>query len=322
MDADADRHALHNGHSLTHCLADADINLYAHPHADAHRVAYAYPHSYFHTHPCVLPDPHAHPDADVDTDTVRGLGPLLAPGNPGLHEGGCWNAGKGSPTSRPSCPLPSTRRAPTRGEPDHGGGLAGEQVTSAQGGRDMRFEEVATERFTRLLHPYPTFLVTCAGRDGRANVITIAWLIPVSVRPPLLTMAVRRERYSYGLIVESGEFVVHALPFDRAREALFCGRRSGRDVDKIAALGLRSVPGRVVKAPVLPGIGVAFLECRLRREVEAGDHVLFIAEVVAAYARPAFLKDGVRDLVGMPPLLHVGGNRFATTSPEVVEPPV
>ena len=185
----------------------------------------------------------------------------------------------------------------------------------------MEFEEIEATRFTRLLHPYPTFLVTCAGQGGKANVITIAWLIPVSVRPPLLTMAVRRERYSYGLIVESGEFVVHAVPFDRAREALFCGRRSGRDVDKIAALGLKSVPGRVVRAPVLPEVGAAFLECRLRQEVEAGDHVLFIAEVVAAYTRPGFLKDGVRDLAAAPPLLHVGGPRFATTTSEVVEPP-
>ncbi|HEY75487.1 MAG TPA: flavin reductase family protein [Thermoflexia bacterium] len=186
----------------------------------------------------------------------------------------------------------------------------------------MEFVEVTKGQFTRLLHPYPTFLVTCAGRSGEANVITIAWLIPVSVRPPLLTMAVRRERYSYGLIVESGEFVVHVVPFDRAREVLFCGRRSGRDVDKIAALEMESVPGRVVKAPVLPKVGVAFLECRLQQEVEAGDHVLFIAEVVAAYARPGFIKDGVRDLEEVLPLLHVGGNRFTTTVTEIVEPSV
>ncbi|HHS96668.1 MAG TPA: flavin reductase family protein [Chloroflexi bacterium] len=186
----------------------------------------------------------------------------------------------------------------------------------------MDFEEVSVSQFTRLLHPYPTFLVSSVGRDGRANLITIAWLIPVSVRPPLLAMAVRRERYSYGLIVESGEFVVHAVPFDRAREALFCGRRSGRDVDKIATLGLESVPGRVVKAPVVPEVGVAFLECRLQQEVEAGDHVLFIAEVVAAYTRPGFLEDGVRDLAAAPPLLHVGGPRFATTALEIVEPEV
>ncbi len=184
----------------------------------------------------------------------------------------------------------------------------------------MEFKEIPLEAFSRLLHPYPTFLVTCVGEDGKANAITIAWLIPVSVRPPLLTLAVRPERHSHRLIVESEEFVVNVLPYERAREALFCGRRSGRDVDKIAVLELATGPGRVVKAPILPEIGIAFLECRLRQRVEAGDHDLFIAEVVAAYARPDFSEDGLRDLRAAPPLLHVGGNRFTTTSGETIEP--
>ncbi|MGD1996430.1 MAG: flavin reductase family protein [Anaerolineae bacterium] len=184
----------------------------------------------------------------------------------------------------------------------------------------MNLEEIAVRKFTRLLHPYPTFLVSCAAPGGETNVITIAWLIPVSVRPPLLTLAVRRERHSFGLIEESREFVVNVVPYDQAEAALFCGRRSGRDVDKIAALDLKTAPGRVVAAPVLVEDGVAFLECRLQREVEAGDHVLFIAEVVTAYAHPGFLREGRRDLTAAPPLLHVGGDRFTTAIGETVEP--
>jgi len=181
-------------------------------------------------------------------------------------------------------------------------------------------EQIRLSQFSRLLHPYPTFLVTCVGKEGRANVITIAWLIPVSIRPPLLAMAVRPERYSYGLILESGEFVVNVVPYRWVREALFCGRRSGREVDKIAALGLQTASGKVVNVPILEEAGIAFLECRVRQQVEAGDHVLFIAEVVAAYARPDFLRDGVRHLEAGPPLLHVGGNHFTTTRLETVEP--
>jgi len=185
----------------------------------------------------------------------------------------------------------------------------------------MELEEIAVKGFFHLLHPYPAFLVTCAGPEGEPNVVTIAWLIPVSVQPPLLTMAVRPERYSYGLIVESGEFVVNVIPHDRAGVALFCGQRSGQDVDKISALGLATAPGRAVKAPILPAEGVAFLECRLQQMVEAGDHTLFIAEVVAAYAQQGFLRGSVRDLEAVPPLMHVGGCRFTTTTDgETVEP--
>lgn len=184
----------------------------------------------------------------------------------------------------------------------------------------MDWREVPLTRFTGLLHPYPTFLVTCAREDGEVNAITIAWLMPVSVRPPLLTMAVRPERYSYGLLVESGEFVVNVLPYERAREALFCGRRSGRDVDKIAELGLKTAPGRKVRAPRLVDAALAFLECEVRQRVRAGDHDLFVAEVVVAEARSDFFREGGRDLSAAPPLLHVGGNRFTTTKHEAVEP--
>lgn len=184
----------------------------------------------------------------------------------------------------------------------------------------MELENVPVRTFTRLLHPYPTFLVTCAGPEGETNAITIAWLMPVSVQPPLLTLAVRRERYSYDLIAQGGEFVVNVMPYERAREALFCGRRSGRDVDKFEALGLEAAPGREVDVPVLVEDGAAFLECRLRQEVEAGDHVLFIAEVVTAYARSGFLSQGRRDLSVVNPLLHLGGSAFTTTTDTIVEP--
>jgi flavin reductase (DIM6/NTAB) family NADH-FMN oxidoreductase RutF len=186
----------------------------------------------------------------------------------------------------------------------------------------MDLEEIAVSAFSRLLHPYPTFLVSCAGPKGEGNVIAIAWLIPVSVHPPLLALAVQPGRYSYGLIVGSGEFTVNVVSCEKAETALWCGRRSGRDVDKIAALGLTTAPGRVVGTPVLVEDGVAFLECRLQQEVEAGDHALFIAEVVAAYARPDFLRDNLRNLEAAPPLLHVGGNRFTTTVQETLEPPL
>ncbi len=182
--------------------------------------------------------------------------------------------------------------------------------------------KIPLSRFSRLLHPYPTFLLTCVGEGGAVNVITVAWLIPVSVDPPLLAVAIRPERYSYSLLVASGEFVVNVISYERAREALFCGRRSGRDVDKVAALGLETTPGQVVGALLLTGIGDAFLECRVRQQIEVGDHDLFIAEVAAASARPGFLQDGLRDPAVSPPLLHVGSNRFATLGPETVEPPL
>jgi len=174
--------------------------------------------------------------------------------------------------------------------------------------------------FHYLLHPYNTSLVTCCDAEGQANIIAIAWLIPVSVQPPLVGMSIHPSRYSYGLIQATGEFVINVAPYEIARQVLFCGRRSGRNVDKFAATGLTAGPARLVQPPVIAEC-VAHLECRSVQDVEAGDHRLIIAEVLAAYARPGVLNgDNLYDLERVNPLLHLGRNRFTSTHAQSVEP--
>jgi flavin reductase (DIM6/NTAB) family NADH-FMN oxidoreductase RutF len=171
------------------------------------------------------------------------------------------------------------------------------------------------------LHPYNTSLVTCCDAEGQPNIIAIAWLIPLSVSPPLVGMSIRPTRHSYGLIQATGEFVVNVAPQEITRQVLFCGRRSGRDVDKFAATGLTPGKARHVRPPIIEEC-IAHLECRVVQDVEAGDHHLIIAEVLAAYARPGVLDDnGLYDLSRVHPLLHLGRNCFTSTLTQFMEPP-
>jgi flavin reductase (DIM6/NTAB) family NADH-FMN oxidoreductase RutF len=173
--------------------------------------------------------------------------------------------------------------------------------------------------FTYLLHPYNTSLVTCCDEDGEANIITIAWLVPVSVKPPLLCMSVRPNRYSYRLVRATGEFVVNVASYEIAQQALYCGRRSGSQVDKFAVTGLTPMPAQYVQPPIITEC-LAHLECRLERVIEAGDHDLVVGKVLAAYARQGALgEDGLYDLDQVHPLFHVGRNRFATTRAETID---
>ncbi len=174
--------------------------------------------------------------------------------------------------------------------------------------------------FTYLLHPYSTSLVTCCDEGGKANIITIAWLIPVSIKPSLLCMSIGPTRYSYGLIQNTGEFVVNVASYEIVQQALYCGRRSGRQVDKFAVTGLTPMPAQYVQPPIIAEC-LAHLECRLEKVVEAGDHNLVIGKVLAAYARQDVLRDdGLYDLTRAHPLFHVGRNRFTTTREETIEP--
>jgi flavin reductase (DIM6/NTAB) family NADH-FMN oxidoreductase RutF len=181
-------------------------------------------------------------------------------------------------------------------------------------------ESVPVSSFHRLLHPYNTSLVTCCDAEGQPNIIAIAWLIPVSVQPPLVGMSIRPTHHSYGLIRAAGEFVINVAPQEIARQVLFCGRRSGRDVDKFAATGLTAAQAQRVSSPIIEEC-LAHLECRVVQDVEAGDHRLVLAEVLAAYAPSGVLdEDGIYDLTRVHPLLHLGRNRFTTTLAQFVEP--
>lgn len=181
-------------------------------------------------------------------------------------------------------------------------------------------ESGSVYNFHYLLHPYNTSLVTCCDTEGRANIIAIAWLIPVSVQPPLVGMSIGPSRHSYDLIRVTGEFVINVAPHRIARQVLFCGRSSGRDVDKFATTGLTAKAARFVRPPVIEEC-IAHLECRVVQDLETGDHRLVVGKVLDAYTQPGVLGDqGLYDLSHAHPLLHLGRDRFATTSVESVEP--
>lgn len=180
---------------------------------------------------------------------------------------------------------------------------------------------VALSSFTHLIHPMPAFLITCAGKDGRPNAIAIAWLTPVSGNPPLVAFAISPQRYSYELLRENPAFVVNVMAYSQAVEVLFCGCCSGRDVDKFATARLTPVAAQAVNVPAI-GEALAHVECEVEAEYPAGDHVIVVGRVVAASAEEGVMVGGWRDIVAAPPLFHLGGRRFTTSSGEVSEPQV
>jgi len=174
------------------------------------------------------------------------------------------------------------------------------------------------ERSLYFLHPYNACLVTCRGKDDKANIMTVAWMIPVSVDPPLVAMSIRPERYSNDIIMETREFIVNIPTFDLAQKVLFCGRRSGRDHDKFKETGLSPQSATKVNAPIIKEC-VAHLECRVVKAVEIGDHTLIVGQIVAAHASDECFGQ-VYDMEKFRPCLHVGKNFFTTCVKRRTEP--
>jgi flavin reductase (DIM6/NTAB) family NADH-FMN oxidoreductase RutF len=134
-----------------------------------------------------------------------------------------------------------------------------------------------------MLSPVPVVLVSCGGARGwKPNLITIAWIGSVCSDPPMLSIAVRPERYSHAIIKGTGEFVVNLPSVDQAKATDWCGVVSGRDVDKFAGTGLTPAAGRKVACPIIMECPLN-IECRIRKSLELGSHTLFLAEVAAVH---------------------------------------
>ena len=69
-----------------------------------------------------------------------------------------------------------------------------------------------------VLSPVPVVLVSCGGAGGwKPNLITIAWAGNVCSDPPMLSISVRPERYSYDIIKTTKEFVVNVPSLRQAQ---------------------------------------------------------------------------------------------------------
>ncbi|MBP5270382.1 MAG: flavin reductase family protein [Clostridia bacterium] len=127
--------------------------------------------------------------------------------------------------------------------------------------------------------PLPPALVSCGDGETR-NVLTVAWTGIVNSHPPMTYISVRPERYSYGIIDHTGEFVINFPTSALAAAADACGVLSGRKVDKAAKLGLTYEECEKVSAPAIAECPLS-LECRVTEKKELGSHTMFLAEIVA-----------------------------------------
>lgn len=140
-----------------------------------------------------------------------------------------------------------------------------------------------------VLSPLPAVLVSCGGTpQWKPNIITIAWVGNVCSEPPMLSISVRPQRYSYEIIRTTREFVVNVPSLRQARATDWCGMVSGRKVDKFAQTGLTAALALKVQCPIILECPLN-IECRIRQSVKLGSHTLFVAEVVAVQVSAALL---------------------------------
>ena len=141
-----------------------------------------------------------------------------------------------------------------------------------------------------MLYPIPAVMVSCRRGDENPNIVTVAWAGNICSSPAMLSISVRKERYSYDIIKETGQFVVNLTNKKLTKACDWCGVRSGKDYDKFKEMGLTPQKSIMIDAPGIAESPVN-IECKVKSIVELGSHDLFIAEVVCVTVDDKYLDE-------------------------------
>lgn len=141
-----------------------------------------------------------------------------------------------------------------------------------------------------MLYPLPAVMVSCQRPGEKPNIITVAWAGTVCSSPAMVSISIRKERYSYEILKDTREFVINLATRELVQALDYCGVRSGRDVDKYREMQLTVLPSKTVQAPGIMESPVN-IECRVTEIKSLGSHDMFLAEVTSVTVEDQFLDE-------------------------------
>jgi flavin reductase (DIM6/NTAB) family NADH-FMN oxidoreductase RutF len=144
-------------------------------------------------------------------------------------------------------------------------------------------------------------VVTARGKDGRNVGMTVNSFASVSLDPPLVLWSVSRQAASFADFAEASHFAVNVLA---ANQHHLSRQFSTPVIDKFE--GVEILPG-AEGCPLLAGASAHFV-CRKVRQMDGGDHVIFLGEVEEYTWREL-----------EPLVFHSGHYRVATRHPDLPE---
>ena len=100
------------------------------------------------------------------------------------------------------------------------------------------------------LNPVPVVMATCGSMDD-SNIITLAWAGTVNSEPPMLSISIRKERFSHDIIAKDGIFGVNLVSRPLIKACDYCGVKSGRDIDKFKEMKLTKFKGEKTGVPLI-----------------------------------------------------------------------
>jgi flavin reductase (DIM6/NTAB) family NADH-FMN oxidoreductase RutF len=130
--------------------------------------------------------------------------------------------------------------------------------------------------------PESCVFVISVDQEGKPSGMIAGWNMKCSGEPPLFAVSLSKKGYTHRLIRQSREFVI-SVPNKELEEALVLfGSTHGNEVDKFNESKIETEQAEHIRSPLIKNATVNF-ECELFKEVDSGDHIIFIGKILASY---------------------------------------
>ena len=156
-----------------------------------------------------------------------------------------------------------------------------------------------------LIYPMPVFLVG-ADIDGKPNFMAAAWSGIANSEPPMISVAIRHQRYTLKGIRQNLTFSVNVPSTDLTRETDYCGTISGSKVNKVEVCQFKLFYGRLGNAPLIEQCPIN-LECQVVHTLDLGSHCLIVGRIEETYISESCLTHGKPDVSKVKPLTFTTG---------------
>jgi flavin reductase (DIM6/NTAB) family NADH-FMN oxidoreductase RutF len=154
-------------------------------------------------------------------------------------------------------------------------------------------------RISEEIFPRVIALICTTNKEGKPNVMTASFLMPISFEPKILAISISPKRYSFENLKEVPEFTLNVLTREMKKIGEICGSFSGRKFDKFKMAKLEIERSQKVSPPVIKNCPIS-LECKILEMKKFGDHFLVIGEVLKEWIRKEKFD----------PLLHKAGEIY------------
>jgi flavin reductase (DIM6/NTAB) family NADH-FMN oxidoreductase RutF len=152
-----------------------------------------------------------------------------------------------------------------------------------------------------LILPMPA-LVVGANVNEKPNFMIASWCGIAAYKPPAITVALNKARYTLKGIRENGAFSVNVPSCEIIEKADYCGIYSGRKKDKSQIF--KTFYGKLKTAPLIEECPIN-LECNVLHYLDMRTHILIVGEIMETYVSKSCLKDGKIDPKKIDPPIYI-----------------